>query len=108
MCGSIAAADGDGDNNLDVLLGNDGGPSRALLNAGDGTRALLNVITSLIAAADLDGGGEAGLCLHRENIYGSVYDAMRAAAARAAVMAAVRAATGRRREGAKVARRPNL
>ena len=68
MCGSIAAADGDGDDNLDVLLGNDGGPSRALLNAGDGTRALLNVITSLIAAADLDGGGEAGICLHRENI----------------------------------------
>ena len=44
MRGSIAAADVDGDGNLDVLLGNhdvllgnDGCPSRVLLNVGDGT-----------------------------------------------------------------------
>ena len=37
MLGAIAAADVAGDDNLDVLLGNDGGPSRVLLNAGDGT-----------------------------------------------------------------------
>ena len=34
---SIAAADVDGDGDLDVLLGNSGSPSRVLLNAGDGT-----------------------------------------------------------------------
>jgi hypothetical protein len=34
---SIAAADVDGDGDLDVLLGSVGSPSRVLLNAGDGT-----------------------------------------------------------------------
>ena len=34
---SIAAADVDGDGDLDVLLGNYNSPSRVLLNAGDGT-----------------------------------------------------------------------
>jgi hypothetical protein len=34
---SIAAADMDGDGDLDVLLGNHGSPSELLLNAGDGT-----------------------------------------------------------------------
>jgi len=61
MRGSIAAADVDGDDNLDVLLGNDGSPSRELLNAGDGTfptSTILprgSVITGSIAVADLDG-----------------------------------------------------
>jgi hypothetical protein len=47
--------------NLDVLPGNDGSPSRALLNAGDGTFSTSitlprgSVITGSIAAADLDG-----------------------------------------------------
>jgi hypothetical protein len=57
MRGSIAAADVDGDDNFDVLLGNDGSPSRA----GDGTFPTSitlprgSVITGSIAAADLEG-----------------------------------------------------
>ena len=59
--GGVAAADVDGDDNLDVLLGNDGSPSRVLLNTGDGTFPTSitlprgSVITGSIAAADLDG-----------------------------------------------------
>jgi hypothetical protein len=61
MHGSIAAADVDDDDDLDVLLGNDGSPSHALFNAGDGTFPTSitlprgSVITGLIAAANLDG-----------------------------------------------------
>ena len=59
--GGVAAADVDGDDNLDVLLGNDGSPSRVLLNTGDGTFPTSitlprgSVIKGSIAAADLDG-----------------------------------------------------
>ena len=66
MRGSIAAAEVDGDGNLDVLLGNldvllgnDG--SRVLLNAGNGTFPTSitlprgSAITGSIAAADVDG-----------------------------------------------------
>jgi hypothetical protein len=77
--GSIAAADVDGDGNLDVLLGNldvllgndgspsrvllrnNGSPGRVLLNAGDGTFPTSitlprgSAITCSIAAADVDG-----------------------------------------------------
>ena len=58
---SIAAADVDGDGDLDVLLGNDCSPSRVLLNAGDGTFPtsieLPGTSAYSIAAADMDGDG---------------------------------------------------
>jgi len=66
---SIAAADVDGDGDLDVLLGNDGSPSRVLLNAGDGTFPtsidLPGGIASTfsIAAADVDGDGDLDVLL---------------------------------------------
>ena len=58
---SIAAADVDGDGDLDVLLGNLNGPSRVLLNAGDGTFPTSITLpggsadTRSIAVADVDG-----------------------------------------------------
>ncbi|KOO20783.1 protein serine threonine [Chrysochromulina tobinii] len=66
---SIAAADVDGDGDLDVLLGNQGSPSRVLLNAGDGTFPTSitlpggSAITNSIAAADVDGDGDLDVLL---------------------------------------------
>ncbi|KOO33148.1 protein kinase [Chrysochromulina tobinii] len=66
---SIAAADVDGDGDLDVLLGNDGSPSRVLLNAGDGTFPTSielpggSTSTLSIAAADVDGDGDLDVLL---------------------------------------------
>jgi len=72
---SIAAADVDGDGDLDVLLGNygDGIPSRVLINAGDGTFPTSieltkeSLDTNSIAAADLDGDGDIDLLLGNDN-----------------------------------------
>ena len=72
---SIAAADVDGDGDLDVLLGNYGSPSLVLLNAGDGTLLKSielpggSAITNSIAAADLDSDGDLDVLLGN---YGSV------------------------------------
>eukprot|EP00900_Chrysochromulina_parva_P011546 jgi/Chrpa1/20392/Chrysochromulina_OHIO_Genome00025999-RA len=69
LCMSIAAADVDGDGDLDVLLGNYGSPSRVLLNAGDGTFPTSIVLpggsadTLSIAAADVDGDGDLDVLL---------------------------------------------
>ena len=66
---SIAAADVDGDGDLDVLFGNYKSPSLVLLNAGDGTFATSielpggNTSTSSIAAADVDGDGDLDVLL---------------------------------------------
>ena len=66
---SIAAADVDGDGDLDLLLGNSGNPSQVLLNAGDGTFPSSIVLpggsvgTRSIAAADVDGDGDFDLLL---------------------------------------------
>jgi hypothetical protein len=66
---SIAAADVDGDGDLDLLLGNSGNPSQVLLNAGDGTFQRSNVLpggsvgTRSIAAADVDGDGDLDVLL---------------------------------------------
>ena len=66
---SIAAADVDGDGDLDVLLGNDGSPSRVLLNAGNGTFPTsielpgAGAYTTSIAAADVDGDGDLDVLL---------------------------------------------
>ena len=66
---SIAAADVDGDGDLDVLLGNDGSPSRVLLNAGDGTFPTSielpggGTSTLSIAAADMNGDGDLDVLL---------------------------------------------
>jgi serine/threonine protein kinase len=66
---SIAAADVDGDGDLDVLLGNLGSASRVLLNAGDGTFPTSielpggSAFTRSIAAADVDGNGDLDLLL---------------------------------------------
>ena len=66
---SIAAADVDGDGDLDVLLGNAGSPSRVLLNAGGGTFPTSITLpggsaeTESIAAADLDGDGDLDVLL---------------------------------------------
>ena len=66
---SIAAADMDGDGDLDVLLGNDGSSSRVLLNAGDGTFPTSVELpggsagTQSIAAADVDGDGDLDVLL---------------------------------------------
>ena len=66
---SIAAADVDGDGDLDVLLGNNGSPSRVLLNAGDGTFPTSielpggGASTLSIAAADVDGDGDLDVLL---------------------------------------------
>ena len=60
---SIAAADVDGDGDLDVLLGNDGS-FRVLLNVGDGTFPTSTELpgggasTNSIAAADVNGDGD--------------------------------------------------
>jgi len=67
---SIAAADVDGDGDLDVLRGNNG-PSRVLLNAGDGTfptsielpGGSADTFTWSIAAADMDGDGDLDVLL---------------------------------------------
>jgi serine/threonine protein kinase len=69
---SIAAADVDGDGDLDVLLGNQGSPSRVLLNVVDG--AFLTsmelpgetVGTTSIAAADVDGDGDLDVLLGKK------------------------------------------
>ena len=59
----------DGDGDLDVLLGNNGSPSRVLLNAGDGTFPTSielpggRAITMSIAAADVDGDGDLDVLL---------------------------------------------
>ncbi|KOO33881.1 calcium binding hemolysin, partial [Chrysochromulina tobinii] len=66
---SIAAADVDGDGDLDVLLGNSGSPSRVLLNAGDGVSWTSIELpggsgyTNSIAAADVDGDGDLDVLL---------------------------------------------
>jgi hypothetical protein len=66
---SIAAADVDGDGDLDFLLGNHGSPSRVLLNAGDGTFPTSielpggSAPTYSIAAADVDGDGDLDVLL---------------------------------------------
>ena len=66
---SIAAADVDGDGDLDVLLGNSVDPSRVLLNAGDGTFPTSKKLPSgssntySIAAADVDGDGDLDVLL---------------------------------------------
>ena len=66
---SVAAADMDGDGDIDVLLGNDGSPSRVLLNAGDGTFPTSielpggSATTRSIAAADVDGDGDLDVLL---------------------------------------------
>ena len=65
---SIAAADMDGDGDLDVLLGNYGSPSLVLLNAGDGTFPTSielggSANTYSIAAADVDGDGDLDVLL---------------------------------------------
>ena len=66
---SIAAADVDGDGDLDVLLGNDDSPSRVLFNAGDGTFPTSfelpggSAYTLSIAAAELDGDGDLDVLL---------------------------------------------
>ncbi|KOO34597.1 mastigoneme-like protein [Chrysochromulina tobinii] len=66
---SIAAADVDGDGDLDLLLGNSGTPSRVLLNAGDGSFTTSITLpggavdTRSIAAADVDGDGDLDLLL---------------------------------------------
>jgi len=66
---SIAAADVDGDGDLDVLLGNYGSPSLVLLNAGDGTFPTSielpggSASTNSIAAADMDGDGDLDVLL---------------------------------------------
>ncbi|KOO53264.1 hypothetical protein Ctob_016414, partial [Chrysochromulina tobinii] len=68
---SIAAADVDGDGDLDVLLGNYGSPSQVLLNAGDGTFPTnitlpgggADTYTNSIAAADVDGDGDLDVLL---------------------------------------------
>eukprot|EP00900_Chrysochromulina_parva_P004319 jgi/Chrpa1/13889/Chrysochromulina_OHIO_Genome00024570-RA len=71
---SIAAADVDGDGDLDVLLGNQGTPSRVLLNAGDGTWPTTSIAlpgggaqTNSIAAADVDGDGDLDVLLGNSN-----------------------------------------
>jgi serine/threonine protein kinase len=70
---TIAAADVDGDGDLDVLLGNDGTPSRVLLNAGDGTFLTSielpggGAVTQSIAAADVDGDGDLDVLLGNFN-----------------------------------------
>jgi serine/threonine protein kinase len=64
MVTTIAAVDVDGDGDLDVLLGNQGSPSRVLLNAGDGTFPMSielpggSAFTYSLAAADVDGDGD--------------------------------------------------
>jgi serine/threonine protein kinase len=69
---SIAAADVDGDGDLDVLLGNDGSPSRVLLNAGDGTFPTSielpggSADTRSIAAADVVGDGDLAVLLGKD------------------------------------------
>jgi len=69
---SIAAADVDGDGDLDVLLGNDGSPNRVLLNAGGGTFPTSITLpggsarTRSIAAADVDGDGDLDVLLGNE------------------------------------------
>ena len=66
---SIAAADVDGDGDLDVLLGMGDSPNRVLLNAGDGTFKTSielpggNQYTFSIAAADVDGDGDLDVLL---------------------------------------------
>jgi serine/threonine protein kinase len=66
---SIAAADVDGDGDLDVLLGNYGSPSRMLLIAGGGTFPTSIELpggiasTFSIAAADVDGDGDLDVLL---------------------------------------------
>ena len=75
---SIAAADVDGDGDLDVLLGHYNSPSQVLLNAGDGTFPTSTVLpggsdtrqtsgsatwTQSIAAADVDGDGDLDVLL---------------------------------------------
>ncbi|KOO31212.1 protein serine threonine, partial [Chrysochromulina tobinii] len=70
---SIAAADVDGDGDLDVLLGNDGSPNRVLLNAGGGTFPTSITLpggsarTRSIAAADVDGDGDLDVLLGNYN-----------------------------------------
>ncbi|KOO31505.1 mastigoneme-like protein [Chrysochromulina tobinii] len=74
---SIAAADVDGDGDLDVLLGNYGSPSLVLLNAGDGTFPTSielpggSASTNSIAAADVDGDGDLDVLLGNDPLYGS-------------------------------------
>ena len=66
---SIAAADLDGDGDLDVLLGNYGSSSQVLLNAGDGTFPTSIELpggsagTNSILAADVDGDGDLDVLL---------------------------------------------
>ena len=66
---SIAAADVDGDGDLDVLLGNWVSPSQVLLNAGDGSFPTSTELpggsapTKSIAAADVDGDGDLDVLL---------------------------------------------
>jgi hypothetical protein len=66
---SIAAADVDGDGDLDVLLGMGDSPNRVLLNAGDGTfKTSIELpggimYTFSIAAADVDGDGDLDVLL---------------------------------------------
>jgi serine/threonine protein kinase len=73
---SIAAADVDGDGDLDVLLGNWDSPSYVLLNAGDGSFPTSTELpggsaqTKSIAAADVDGDGDLDVLLGIGN-YGS-------------------------------------
>jgi serine/threonine protein kinase len=70
---SIAAADVDGDGDLDVLLGNYDTPSRVLLNAGDGTFPTNTTLpgdklwTWSIAAADVNGDGYLDVLLGNHN-----------------------------------------
>jgi len=75
---SIAAADVDGDGDLDVLLGNQGSPSRVLLNAGNGSFPTSielpggNATTSSIAAADVDGDGDLDVLLGNSGSFSCV------------------------------------